>query len=201
MAKTKDMAKSKEKNKMNPFIKILFMIVLPLLVAGTLAIFVLSFVGIDVIGWSKEKLQNVPVVSSIIKTDEEKDLERKLQTANETISSQREEIDNLKQEVENLQSQLEDYELEITKIENEQQTEEALASESSDEVNISEEIKQVANSFQKMDKEQAAKIVENLDTSTAVELLSSLSAKVRGEIFEQMDPQAAARIMETMAND
>lgn len=194
------MAKEKQENKkMNPFVKFLFMIVLPLLVAGILAVIVLSFVGIDVIGWSKEKLNDVPVVGQMIKTDEEQELSRKLATANDTIRSQREEIEQLKQQIEDLQAQVEEYEMELTKLENEEESAEQLDAES--ETAEDEEIKQLASSFRKMDKEQAARIVENLDTTTAVLLLSNISANIRGEILEQMDPQIAARLMQTMANE
>lgn len=194
------MAKEKQENKkMNPFVKFLFMIVLPLLVAGILAVIVLSFVGIDVIGWSKEKLNDVPVVGQMIKTDEEQELSRKLATANDTIRSQREEIEQLKQQIEDLQAQVEEYEMELTKLENEEESAEQLDAES--ETAEVEEIKQLASSFRKMDKEQAARIVENLDTTTAVLLLSNISANIRGEILEQMDPQIAARLMQTMANE
>lgn len=194
------MAKEKQENKkMNPFVKFLFMIVLPLLVAGILAVIVLSFVGFDVIGWSKEKLNDVPVVGQMIKTDEEQELSRKLATANDTIRSQREEIEQLKQQIEDLQAQVEEYEMELTKLENEEESAEQLDAES--ETAEDEEIKQLASSFRKMDKEQAARIVENLDTTTAVLLLSNISANIRGEILEQMDPQIAARLMQTMANE
>lgn len=196
MAKNKEEKKNK---KLNPFVRIIFVFILPLIVAIVLAVFVLSFVGIDVVGWSKDKAQNIPVISSFIKTDEEKELNNKLDRANETISSQQELIDDLKQEVESLKAIRDDNELEIKKMQNELQSENA--TQNTDAV-IEEDLdaKKLAGSFRKMDKEQAAKIVESMDLSTAILLLSNVSGTVRGEILEKMDPKIAANIMENMVD-
>lgn len=104
------MAKVKEENKKktNPILWTLFAIVIPLMIVSVIAVFVLSLVGVDVTGWMKEKGSNIPVVSSLVTTDEEKDLQRQLEQANETIESQAEEIEALNQEIEHLEGIIED---------------------------------------------------------------------------------------------
>src|SRR5690625_5003539 len=122
------MAKVKENNqkKRNPILWILFAVIIPLLIVSFLAVVILNLVGVDVNSWVKEKGSTIPVVSSFIETDEEKELKRQLEQANETIQNQDEEIDVLNQEIQHLENMLDDLELEIEKLENKNKSEEAL---------------------------------------------------------------------------
>lgn len=194
------MAKVKEENKKktNPILWILFAIVIPLMVVSVIAVFVLSLVGVDVTGWMKEKGSNIPVVSSLVTTDEEKDLQRQLEQANETIESQAEEIEALNQEIEHLEGIIEDLELDMERIENRNESEESLLEDS--DLTDEEEMKRVASSFRKMDPESAAQIIQNLDQTNAIAILSNLSGDVRGDILAEMEPRQAAEIMTAMLN-
>lgn len=184
----------KEKRKLNPFLQILFAVILPLLVATILAIAVLMFLGVDVTGWTEEKLAKTPIISSFVKTADEKELTEKLEQAQETIKSQDELIEDLEAQIELLEAEIDDLEIDLAKFENETDESELEALQLEEDLDI----KKLANSFRKMDKEQAAKIVTNLNTHNAVLLLSNVSGDVRGEILEEMDPQTAATIMENM---
>ncbi|HLS22788.1 MAG TPA: hypothetical protein VK037_02610 [Pseudogracilibacillus sp.] len=184
----------KEKKKLNPFLQILFAVILPLLVATILAIAVLMFLGVDVTGWTEEKLAKTPIISSFVKTADEKELTEKLEQAQETIKSQDELIEDLEAQIELLEAEIDDLEIDLAKLENETDESELEALQLEEDLDI----KKLANSFRKMDKEQAAKIVANLNTHNAVLLLSNVSGDVRGEILEEMDPQTAATIMENM---
>lgn len=194
------MAKVKEENKKktNPILWTLFAIVIPLMIVSVIAVFVLSLVGVDVTGWMKEKGSNIPVVSSLVTTDEEKDLKRQLEQANETIESQAEEIEALNQEIEHLEGIIEDLELDMERIENRNESEESLLEDS--DLTDEEEIKRVASSFRKMDPEDAAQIIQNLDQTNAIAILSNLSGDVRGDILAEMEPRQAAEIMTAMMN-
>lgn len=194
------MAKVKEENKKktNPILWILFAIVIPLMVVSVIAVFVLSLVGVDVTGWMKEKGSNIPVVSSLVTTDEEKDLQRQLEQANETIENQAEEIEALNQEIEHLEGIIEDLELDMERIENRNESEESLLEDS--DLTDEEEMKRVASSFRKMDPESAAQIIQNLDQTNAIAILSNLSGDVRGDILAEMEPRQAAEIMTAMMN-
>lgn len=194
------MAKVKEekKKKTNPILWLLFAVIIPLIIISVLAFAILTFVGVDVTGWVKEKGSNVPVVSSFIKTDEEKDLEIQLQQANETIQNQSEKIEELNNEIASLESIIDDLELEIEKLENERESEEALLEES--DLSDEDELKRVAASFRKMDPESAAQIIQNLDQSKAIAILSSLSGDARGNILAEMEPAQAAQITSAMMN-
>lgn len=184
----------KENKKLNPLLQILFAVVLPVLVAGILVVIVLMFLGVDVAGWTEEKLAKTPIVSSFVKTEGEKELLAKLEKSEETIESQKKTIEDLEEQVEYLEAEVDDLEIDLAKLENETDEKEL------EEANLSEDvdIKKLAGSFRKMDKAQAARIVSNLDMQKAVLLLSNVSGDIRGEILEEMDPQTAATLMENM---
>src|SRR5690625_587237 len=162
--------KSSKTKKLNPFALFIFAVILPLLVASLLAFFLLSFLGVDVVGCTEAKLTATHVVKKLVKTEDKKKLTEKLMKANNTIEHQKDKIDDVQQEVEHLQTELDKLEMEIAKLEN------AAKEEEMDELSaeFTTDIKKVAQSFRKMDKEQAAKIVTNLDMQHAVQLLSNV---------------------------
>lgn len=186
--------KTNKKKKMNPFLTIIFAVILPLAVALVLAIVVLSFLGVDVAGWTEDKLTKTPIVSSFVKTEDEKSLIAKVDKANDTIKTQNNVIEELESEIEQLEAQIDNMEIDMAKLENESKIEDLEVTDIEEDVDI----KKLASSFRKMDKEQAAKIVANLSVTTAVQLLSNVSGDVRGEILEEMEPQTAANLMESM---
>ena len=51
-----------------------------------------------------------------------------------------------------------------------------------------------------MDPESAAQIIQNLDQTNAIAILSNLSGDVRGDILAEMEPRQAAEIMTAMMN-
>lgn len=187
--------KAKKDKKMNLFFRLLFAVILPLLVVVMLALFVLSFIGIDVLGWTEEKLTTAPIISSFVKTEDEKALTDKLDKANETIQSQTEQITRLESEIDQFEAQIEQLELDRLRIENERESAANLVDEDLEE---DVDIKKLASSFKNMDKEQAAQIVANLNVANAVLLLTNVSSDVRGEILEEMEPNVAANLVEQM---
>lgn len=193
---------AEQKKKMNPIVTIIFAVILPLLVAFILAITLLTFLGIDVAGWTEDKLAKTPIISAFVQTEDEKTLTNQLNRAKDTIEEQKDRIEELEKELEDLEAQRDDLEIDLAKLENETTEEAAEAAEAleEDEEGTEDgELKKLASSFRKMDKEQAAQIVANLNQSTAITLLELVSGDVRGEILEHMDPKVAANLMEAMA--
>ena|SRR5690625_94612 len=189
------MVNEETKSKRNPLLLFLFAIVIPVILVLGLLIAILSISGIDVIGWTKDKGENIPVVSSFVQSKEEKKIESELTEANNKIKHQREEISDLQKEITSLEDVIEDLEMDITRLENRT---ELGVDESDLELDINEEVKQASSSFRKMDPEKAASIMQNLDNTTAVEILSQLSGKVRGAILAEMEPKRAADLTEEM---
>ena len=121
-----------------------------------------------------------------------------MEQANETIQNQAEEIDVLNQEIEHLESIIDDLELDIEKLENKNKSEEALLEDS--DLSDEEELKQVASSFRKMDPESAAQIIQNLDQTNAIAILSNLSGDVTRKYFSRNGAEKAAEITAAMMN-
>lgn len=186
-----------QQKKMHPILWFLFAIIIPVLIAISLTIVVLSAAGFNVVGWMKETGSNIPVLSSVIKTDEEikhEQIEQKLQ---DTITSQSEEIEQLTQHIENLEANIDQLEKEIIKLENKNQNEEKRLEEDEENLNLqADTIKKLSASFKKMNKKKAALIFQDLNTDIAISLLHELSNDVRGEVLEAMEPKQAAELSE-----
>lgn len=192
------MAKNKRENKkMNPILWFIFAIVLPLIIVSVIAIFVLSFAGFDVIDWAKKKGSTVPVVSHFIKTDEEKDLQYKLEQAEQKIEKLEDEIEQLNLEINSLEAIRDQQEQDIVKLENQIKADED-ETDSAEVSGSANSVKQTAASFRKMDQKKAADILQNLERDAAIDILKQLSNDVRGKILEEMEPKRAAELTQRL---
>ncbi|MGM8364136.1 MotE family protein [Virgibacillus sp. W0181] len=183
------------KNKSNPIIWFIFVIVVPLIVAIVLTVIILSVAGVNVGDWIKTNGSKIPIVSTVIKTDEEKQLEQQSEQAAEMIDKQQSEIGELNDEIENLQATNDELQQKILKLEKSAQDNK---SEEQAEPETVDSVKKTATSFRKMDKEKAALIFQSLDKSSAVAILKELSNDVRGEIMGEMEPSLAAELTELL---
>ncbi|MFD1360340.1 MotE family protein [Lentibacillus salinarum] len=187
-----------EKKKINPLLWFLFAIVIPAIVAITLVVIILMITGVDVVGWAKEKGNDIPVLAEVVTNDEEKNSQRTEDKWRETIAGKDEEIASLNQEVSALESTNKQMEQEIAKLENEQDSVEEDGD--NDEASEQESIADIASSFSDMDNEQAAQILQNVEESLAVSILADLPSDARGDIFEAMEPDAAAGLTQQFVN-
>jgi len=96
---------AKEK-KTNPILIMLFAIIIPLIVVITIAIIALSIFGVDV----KGKASQLPIISTLVKDDDTKELEVIIDKQTETIALKEEEIDDLSRDVESLTNMVDDLE-------------------------------------------------------------------------------------------
>lgn len=184
-----------EKNKMNPILWFLVAIVIPLVVAITITVIVLTITGVDVGGWVKKTGKNIPVVSSLIQTDEEKGKEQSEAHLQKTLTEKDAEIALLKTDVTDLKDNVDQLEQEILKAENAKTSEKNLATKKPEDQETVDVVKKLSASFKTMDPAQAALIFEKLDKDIAVSLLKNISNDIKGQIFEAMDPAKAAEFM------
>ncbi|WP_186577470.1 MotE family protein [Aquibacillus kalidii] len=168
-------------------------LIVPLIFALVIAIGIMSFSGIDVIGKAEAFANKVPFLSSVVTTDVEGAHNKEVQKLQEKIDAKTAEIDgltgqvserdaaidSLKQEVENLTAQLEQKESEINTAEKEDN---------------SVVLEEVSSSFKEMEPEAAASIITNMEENLAVSILKQLPTKERGEVFGSMDPTVAAQL-------
>src|SRR5699024_11587788 len=116
----------------------------------------------------KRKKQSNKIVIYTNINNETKEINKKDHSKSDktgkVIAKKKEEIEELEREIASLEDIVDDQDKEIKKLE---KSKEGKADNDDDEEEV-DEVKQTASSFRKMDPEKAAKIVENLDKSTAI---------------------------------
>lgn len=198
------MAKSTKdelKTKSNPIIWFLFAIVVPVIVAITLVIIISKVAGFDVIDWAKNTGNNIPLISSVVTTDEEKTEQRTEKVFKDKIAKKDEKIEELESEILNLEETVDQLKQEIVKLEN---TEEPITDEGTEDETVSSEksnqLISMTASFEQMDPEQSALILQDLEEGMAVALLKGLPEDVRAGILEEMEPETAAQYTKAYLN-
>lgn len=186
-----------KKEKSNPLVWITLFIFIPLIIIVVLVIGILFMADGDVIGWAKRQGSNLPVISNLIKPDEDIQLEDKLLKAEQMLASQAEEVEILENENKQFEEELERLKIENKKYEKALE-DMPISIEDLDELS---EYEDAAASFRKMEPSSAASILENVENQRAANILSILSGKVRGEILAEMNPEIAATITELLINE
>lgn len=189
-----EMAKNNEK-KTNPILMFLFAVVIPLFIVIAIVIVILNFAGIDVIGWVKDKANEVPVLSSVVTTEEE----AVVQQHEEQLKAKDEQIEELEQQTEELQATIEELERELLYYENSYESlEDTSEEEESEEGNEQRSQGTTASSFANMDSAQAAAILEEMPTEDTLIILQQVSNKVSGSILEAMNAETAAELAQRL---
>ncbi|GGC90365.1 hypothetical protein GCM10007216_21420 [Thalassobacillus devorans] len=176
---------SKQTNKVQWFF---FVIFIPALFAIALTWIVLTIAGINVGDWASKHAADVPVISSVFPSDEEKEQEELIGQLRHNLDEKETVIQQLEQEkseldakIDDLEHQVGDLEAKLTKAEGTDEEQEA-------------QVKKISSSFREVEPEQAAAIIKNLDQSVAVTVLVNLPANERGAILGEMDPKDAAKL-------
>lgn len=182
---------TKEKKK-SPILLIIFAIIIPLMLTAGIVYIGLTLVGIDV----KDKLADVPVVSSFIKSNEVEQLEETIKKQEDLIASKDEEINDLSKDVESLRAIADDLELDLKKKEKSEQKNEKENIE--DEEDGNEALKRAASSYRKMEPENAAAIITQMNDQDAIQILSNIPSDVRGNILAEMESKRAATLTKLM---
>lgn len=194
------MEKSKKKS-MNPFLWIVFAIIIPLIIVSTLTVFILNMAGVDVTGWFKNTASNIPVVSNFITTEEEQAVEDEIKKLTEMIEEKDLEIARLQTISEDLEMTISRLNQQILKLENEIASRDELAEQEEElEVENNESLKQIVSSYESMKTKQAAIIIQNLENDLAIDILKELPNDRRGKILEAMDPERVAELTKLFVN-
>lgn len=194
------MEKSKKKS-MNPFLWIVFAIIIPLIIVSTLTVFILNMAGVDVTGWFKNTASNIPVVSNFITTEEEQAVEDEIKKLTEMIEEKDLEIARLQTISEDLEMTISRLNQQILKLENEIASRDELAEQEEElEVENNESLKQIVSSYESMKTKHAAIIIQNLENDLAIDILKELPNDRRGKILEAMDPERVAELTKLFVN-
>ncbi len=189
------MASTSEYEKKKPgILQWLLFILIPLILAATIATIIMIAAGIDVAGFAKKYANQVPGVSSLVSEEEKEsgDVEQKRLTA--AIESKDEQIEQLESELEAREADVEDLNEQINTLNQQLETKEEGTEETA-----SDPINDISTSFQNMEAERAAGILANLEDDTALAVMEQMSKKTLGEILGEMDADEAARLTNAYA--
>lgn len=196
--------KNNKTNRVNPLTWFLIAIVIPVVFAIILAYIIFSMAGVDAAAWVKDKVSTVPVVSSLVTTEEEKNYQEKNEKLQLAIEEKNNEVEQLTADVESLENVIEQLEKEVLKLKKSADvSNEDLDSDSPDGEgnNENDSLKQTSQTFKDMDPKQAAQIIQRLKKESALSVLDNLSNKVRGKIFEEMEPEKAAELTQSLIDE
>lgn len=196
--------KNNKTNRVNPLTWFLIAIVIPVVFAIILAYIIFSMAGVDAAAWVKDKVSTVPVVSSLVTTEEEKNYQEKNEKLQLAIDEKDNEVEQLTADVESLENVIEQLEKEVLKLKKSADvSNEDLDSDSPDGEgnNENDSLKQTSQTFKDMDPKQAAQIIQRLKKESALSVLDNLSNKVRGKIFEEMEPEKAAELTQSLIDE
>lgn len=188
----------KEKTEKKSKIWVILGILIPVIILAILAASLFLILDSEK---AKEALSDVPVISSILPVSDDKSDDNDSQDtddgANDVATQQKEEIEELEREIASIEEIVDDKDKEIKKLEKSLEDDDIDAADEE----VVDEVKQTAGSFRKMDPEKAAGIIENMEKSTAIDILNELSGNVRGGILAEIESKKAAELTEGMMND
>lgn len=197
-----DMENTKKSKKLNPILLFLFAVVIPLFAVLTLTVIILALAGVNVSDWAAEKASNIPIVSNVVKTKDEKIVADRLKSSTETVEKQKKELSKLTEEVTSLKLARDELESLLQKQNAKMEQLENREDPPDKELDEAEEVDDdtAIASFRKMEPTNAAAIMEKTSDESAAIILGQLSGKVRGAILAEMDPEKAATLTELMLN-
>ncbi|MCP3031196.1 hypothetical protein LF817_07530 [Halobacillus sp. A1] len=193
------MEKSREKSQ-NRFQWFFLVIVVPTIFALTIMLIVMSMMGINVLDKGEEFANKIPGVSSLVTTQSEENEQRTTDHYESAIADYQAEIEQLEGDNSSKDATIDELNQTIIKLEANLESA-SDAAETSDEETGTDDISEMAKSFQEMDEEAAAPILENMEGALAVSLLSEMQSDVRGAVLGEMSPEAAAQLTSLMTEE
>ncbi|MFZ0371311.1 MAG: hypothetical protein WAM07_17055 [Halobacillus sp.] len=173
-----------------------FVIIIPIVFAITLAWIVLTLLGVNVTEQAGKYVSKVPGMSQSASTPEEENTKSNNKELQTSLDARNEEIELLEEELSAKQTEVDELKQKVVKLEADVKS----AQEGKEEKPENEKVMNMAASFQQMEPEEAAPILENMSQELAIQVLVNVASEERGLIFGQMSPEAAAGIAGEIIN-
>lgn len=188
----------KQVKKAKPIQKVVFLGVIPLLVALIVALIVATLAGVNVMNEAKNISQKIPLVSSLFSKETNSS---KKDTTGPTASQLQADLKDKEKQISELQSQLNkrSEELAQAQLKNsqlQQEVDDALANQK----NSTRALKDIVSTYETMSPKKAAMIITNMPDTEALKILTAIKPDILAAIMENMDPTQAARFTELMTN-
>ncbi|MYL48694.1 hypothetical protein GLV98_04330 [Halobacillus litoralis] len=191
------MAKSghTQKNKKS-FSKIFAAIFFPLIFLITLTLIVLTLSGVNVFEEAEKYTSRIPGMSTEASSESENSVASEVDRLKAVIANKEAEMEELQSKSDSKQNQINELEQQVVQLEADLED-----ARSEDDSNENSKTAEMAQSFQEMDPEAAAPILESMNENLAVQVLNDVASEERGEILGQMDAETAANIASILIED
>jgi flagellar motility protein MotE (MotC chaperone) len=190
--------KEKQSGKGRSFLWFLYVVVIPILFAITVAIIVSFIAGVNVFDAVKDVGQKIPIVGSLGQKNDSntsKISEKDVIELQGQIKDREEEISQLQTQLENKDSDIQSAELENNRLQKE------LDDMSANETERTRALKDMIKTYETMSPKKAAPIIVQMNDNEALKILSSIKADILAAIMENMNSQDAAKYTQLLTND
>ncbi|MFO1445909.1 hypothetical protein KDN24_22445 [Bacillus sp. Bva_UNVM-123] len=185
----------KESKKTSRFQGFIYVVVIPLLFAITVALIAMTSLGYNVFELTKEYGQKIPFISSMFNEEKTKSVEG---LEKEMVDLEAE-INDREAKIAQLQTKLESKDKEISKaqLEKERLEDEIVELTEMKEKN-KRAFKDIIKTYETISAKKSALIITQMGEDEALQILSSVKADTLAAIMEKMDPEEAARYTELL---
>ncbi|OCA83834.1 MotE family protein [Pseudobacillus wudalianchiensis] len=177
---------------------ILFVLVIPLLFAITVALIVMTVAGVNIFEKAKEVGAHVPFVSKLIddggnnqggQTDKEKivSLQAEVKNKEAKIEQLEKKLKTSDKKMEDLLTEKDRLEIEIEKLRQQDNTADAAKEQQNS------ENKKLSDTYEAMAPKNIASILVNLSDNEAVKILTEMSTEKQAAVLEKLPPDKAAK--------
>ncbi|WP_191991763.1 MotE family protein [Bacillus aerolatus] len=180
---------------------ILFVLVIPLLFAITIALIVMTVAGVNIFEKAKELGGNLPVISDMMdsgssakdgQTDKEKvvSLQAEIKNKEAKVEQLEKKLESSDKEIEELLTEKDRLEVEIEKLKKQEETT----------VTEDKQDNKLINTYESMSSKNIANILVNLTDNEAVQILSEMSTEKQADILEKLPPETAAKYTKLLSS-
>ncbi|PXW92529.1 flagellar motility protein MotE (MotC chaperone) [Streptohalobacillus salinus] len=191
------MANKKAPPKKKRLLQTLLLILVPLILSITIIYIVLSLLGLEPISKTKNFMNNVPVLESLVVTDQEAAFAEREADYQSQIENYQTEIDRLSQELSGKDAEIADLNAQIEQLNAEI---DQYLNNLDDRATREERIQALTETYATMEAISAANILMNTDQDIVLAVLQELSPEQRSAILSAMPAEDAGRYTNLLAN-
>ena len=191
----KILEEEKASKKQSRFQSFIFIFFIPMLFAITVALIVMTILGVNVFELTKEYSQKLPFVSSAIDEENPKTMEKmeaKMIELEAEIKDREAKISKLETKLENKDEEISQVQLEKERLEEEIAELTAMKEENK------RAFKDIIKTYETISAKKAAPILSQMSEEEALQILSNIKADTLAAIMEKMEPADAARYTELL---
>jgi flagellar motility protein MotE (MotC chaperone) len=187
----------KQEKKGKSFLWFLYVVLIPLLFAITVALIIFSVAGVNVMNAAKDFGQKIPIVGSLVQKDHSntsKTSDKNIIELQGQIKDREAEISQLQTQIDNKNKDIQNAQLENSRLQKEM--DDMAASQADSKLAL----KDIIKTYETMSAKKAAPIITQMNDKEALKILSSLKADTLASIMENMNSKDAAKYTQLLTD-